>query len=187
MRRRSFLRLKVLRLSAAVVALTVSGSAHADVSSWLFAGTGPSWVKSRGETEQQLSLKLDTGMGTPPSDTIIVGGLFRVETHFGRGTDVGLALRTATHGFVNGQWGGALDLGGYQRWWGAESTGGVVSLVGGAPWGITLVLSAGRGSNEAEHYAATLGVDLARLTVYRRSGEQWWKNPFPAYRPDEAR
>ena len=35
-------------------------------------------------------------------------------------------------------------------------------------------------------FGATLGVDLARLTVYRRSGQNWWKNPFPAYRPERG-
>ena len=92
-------------------------------------------------------------------------------------------LRTTTHGFVNGGWGAAIDLGGYQRWWGMGSTGGMGQLVLGAPWGITLAVGGGRGSNDGEHMSVMLGIDLARLTVYRRTGTSWWTNPFPAYRP----
>ena len=88
-------------------------------------------------------------------------------------------------GFVNGDWGGGVDLGGYQRWWGTGSTGLQGALVLGAPWGITMSVGAGAGTNDARHYSATLGIDFARLTVYRRSGDSWWKNPFPAYRPGE--
>jgi hypothetical protein len=59
------------------------------------------------------------------------------------------------------------------------------SLVLGAPWGITLSLGGGFGNDESRTYTASLGVDLARLTVYRRTGMNWWNNPFPAYRPEE--
>ena len=98
--------------------------AQADVSSWLFIGGGPSWTSGGVDpTERNLMFQLDAGMGTPPRDTIIFGGLGRMQTHFGQGTDLGLFLRVATHGFVNGDWGAAIDLGGYQRWWGIGSTG----------------------------------------------------------------
>ena len=136
--------------------------------------------------DQRWVLQLETGMGTPPSRDIIVGGLLRTQTNFGDGTDLSLSLRLATHGFVNGDWGAALDLGGYQRWWGPESTGFIGGLSLGAPWGITLSATALRGTESALGFAAVLGIDLARLTVYRRSGSNWWKNPFPAYRPEDA-
>ena len=55
----------------------------------------------------------------------------------------------------------------------------------GAPWGITLSLGGGLGTNDARQYGATLGVDFARLTVYRLSGENWFPNPRAAYRPKE--
>ena len=102
-----------------------------------------------------------------------------MHTHFTQGTDLGLLLRTASHGFVNGGWGGAVDLGGYQRWWGGTSSGLMGSLVLGAPWGITLSVGAGVGNDEARTYTASLGVDLARLTVYRRSGMNWWDQSVP--------
>jgi len=159
---------------------------RADVSSWLFVGMGPSWVEQHSaDTEQQLSLQLESGLGTPPRDSVIFGGLFRTHTHFGQGTDLGLFIRTATHGFVNGDFGGALDLGGYQRFWGIGSSGLGGSLVLGAPWGITLSAGGGFGTNDSKSFSAVLGVDFARLTIYRRSGQTWLKNPFPAYRPED--
>ena len=99
-----------------------------------------------------------------------------------RGTDLGLSLRTATKGFVLGDWGAALDLGGYDRLWEGGSLGGQGSLVLGAPWGITLSLSGGMGTNDERHASAVIGIDFARLTVYRRSGENWFMNPYPANR-----
>jgi hypothetical protein len=169
-----------------VCALAVASPARADVSSWLYLGGGPSWLTTaeRGTTTES-SLQMETGLGTPPADAFAAGGLFRVHTHFSRGTDLALLARVATHGFVNGGWGVGLDLGGYERFWEQGSTGLLGSLVLGAPWGITLSATAGFGTNEQRIYAGTLGIDLARLTVYRRTGQSWFKNPFPAYRPEE--
>jgi hypothetical protein len=166
--------------------LAAAAEARADISSWMFVGSGPSVIdESDSSAESQAALQLETGLGTPPAHDVIGGGMLRVHTHFTQGTDLGLLLRTATHGFVNGGWGGAVDLGGYQRWWGEGSQGLMGSLVLGAPWGITLSVGAGVGNDEARMYTASLGVDLARLTVYRRSGLDWWNNPFPAHRPEE--
>ncbi|MBK7586494.1 MAG: hypothetical protein IPI67_40690 [Myxococcales bacterium] len=161
-------------------------AAKADVSSWLYVAPGASWTKQGTQsTQSQPTLQLDTGLGTPPAHTVIFGGILHWQTHFGHGTDLGLLLRTATHGFVNGGWGAAIDLGGYERWWELGSAGGMGQLVLGAPWGITLAAGGGKGTNQGQHMSVTLGIDLARLTVYRRTGESWWKNPFPAYRPEE--
>lgn len=174
--------------AALFAALFYAPRAHADASSWLFLGGGGSSLEMAGEgPEVQPLFQLETGVGSSPADPLIIGGLGRMQTHFGQGTDLGLALRLATHGFVNGQWGGALDLGGYQRWWGSESTGFAGALVLGAPWGITMSLGAHYGSNDAQGFSGVLGIDLLRLTVYRRSGESWWKNSFPAYRPEDER
>ena len=171
-----------------LAALTASSSARADVSSWLFVGAGPTWLSDqRPDTVTRFTLDLSIGMGTPPSDALIFGGMLDSSTHFSEGTDLALSLRSATHGFANGEWGLAVDLGAYQRWWGAGSTGFRGALVLGAPWGLTLSGVAALGSNDARTYSAVLGVDLARLTVYRRSGSSWWKNPFPAYRPEDER
>ncbi|MEZ4224158.1 MAG: hypothetical protein R3B13_24630 [Polyangiaceae bacterium] len=168
--------------------LLLPRAARADVSSWLYLGGGAGTVEVPKEDRSWVpTLQLDTGIGTPPSGFLMVGGGFRMQTFFGQGSDVGLLARTATRGYVNGDFGAALDLGGYQRWWGPGSTGLMATLNLGAPWGLTLSATGGRGTNEGQHLAFTLGIDLARLTVYRRTGDRWWKNPFPAYRPEEER
>jgi hypothetical protein len=79
---------------------------------------------------------------------------------------------------VQGQWGFALDLGGYERFWGAGSEGALGSLSLGAPWGLVLSTSAGLGTSDTRFASVTLGVDFARLTVYRLSGTSWFPNPF---------
>jgi len=166
-------------LAAAFVVTTGSPSARADVSSWFFLGAGPTWLRHSGHAEQDWTVRADTGLGSSPSHPIIIGGLGRLDAHVGHGADLGLLARIATRGFVLGGWGAALDLGGYQRWWTPRSTGGQASLVLGAPWGLTLGVNGGMGTGDASHWGASLGIDFARLTVYRTSGESWWMNPFP--------
>jgi hypothetical protein len=171
-----------LSFGAACALLLLAAPARADVSSWLFTGVGPSWDKSREQV--QLTFQLDAGMGTDPSNAFVIGGLGRLQTHFGLGSDTALLLRGATRGYVNGDWGFALDLGPYVRL--TENQQGFTgSLAIGAPWGITLSAfgTSDLGSNFLT--GAVLGIDLARLTVYRRSGSSWWRNTFPAYRPEE--
>jgi hypothetical protein len=112
---------------------------------------------------------------------VVVGGVARLQPHFGYATDLGLSLRTATRGFTQGDWGAALDLGGYLR--AAKlSAGGLGSLVLGGPWGLTLVGTVSYGTKDSRSVSALLGIDFARLTIYRRTGENWFKNPFPAVR-----
>lgn len=163
-----------------------SGTASADVSSWIYLGSGATSIEQRGLPQRLApSIAVETGMGTPPDKSIVVGGMFKLLGLVGDGADLGLSLRLATRGFVTGNFGLALDAGPYQRFWGDGSTGGQAALVLGAPWGITLSLGGGLGSNDARQLGATLGLDFARLTVYRLSGESWFPNPHPAYRPKE--
>ena len=174
-------------LTGACLVASVAREARADVSSWLFVGSGPTVLsQENADAATRWSLQVDTGIGTPPEDFLIFGGLGRLHAHFGEGADLALLLRTAMPGFVNGSWGGAIDLGGYQRFWGIESTGGAGSLVLGAPWGVTLSLGAMVGTNEARTFSASLGIDFARLTVYRLSGQSLWVNPFPPGRSDAS-
>jgi hypothetical protein len=167
-------------------ALVSAGHARADVSSWAYVGSGASSLK-----QQDLDLKVDptlaieTGIGTPATHPFVLGGMFKLKGLIGDGADLGLALRLATRGFVTGQFGLALDAGPYQRFWGAGSSGGQAALVVGAPWGITLSVGGGMGTHDAREIGATLGLDFARLTVYRLSGENWFPNPHPAFRPKE--
>jgi hypothetical protein len=124
-----------------------------------------------------MALDVEAGLGTPPAG-LVVGGLMRMQPYFKEGTDLSLLMRLATRGFVQGNFGLALDAGGYERFWGQHSQGGVGSLVLGAPWGITLNASAGLGTNDERFATFSLGLDFARLTVYRTSGTSWFKNPY---------
>ena len=170
----------------ALTALAATSHARADVSSWAYVGGGMSSLKQQGlELKVDPTLAIETGVGTAPRHPLVVGGMFKLQALFGNGADLGVSLRLATRSFVTGNFGLALDAGPYQRFWGEGSTGGQASLVLGAPWGITLSLGGGMGSNDARQFGATLGVDFARLTVYRLAGENWFPNPHPAYRPKE--
>lgn len=148
--------------------------ARADVSSWMYTGLGPGFLR---DDRQRLSLQIDAGLGTPPA-TLVFGGVFRAQPYFRSGTDLALLARVATRGYVQGGFGLALDAGGYERFWGEHSQGGLFALNLGAPWGITLSGSGGFGSNDERFASVTLGIDFARLTVYRTSGTNWFSNPF---------
>lgn len=169
---------RVLALSAALALMCWGLPARADVSSWVFAGLGPSLQRdSEGAEHHQVTLQLESGLGAPPDWPVALGGLFRIQTHFSQGTDLALLTRLASRSFTAGEWGPALDLGGFHRFWAGDSNGGVGSLVLGAPWGITVSLSGFYGTHGARGATLALGLDFARLTVYRRSGLDWFPNP----------
>lgn len=183
---------QTLRFSCALLAiggglalLLQSRVAHADVSSWAFVGGGGSHLSQSALSARTVSsMRLQMGIGSDPSHPFIVGGLFSLEPHFGYGSDLALSVRTASRGYVNGQFGLALDLGGYERFWGEQgSAGGTGTLWLGAPWGLCLGVGASVGTHDAREFSAIFGLDFARLTVYRNSGTSWFMNPFPAYRP----
>jgi hypothetical protein len=160
--------------------------ARGDVSSWLFVGSGPSWLNlEQGPYKLRSTMQIDLGVGTPPSGAIVVGGLTRMTTFFGKGTDMALAVRVATQRFVLGDWGAAFDAGGFGRWWGDDRSGYLTTLQLGAPYGLTLSLNGSFGSDGERTYGALFGVDFLRLTVYRLGGESWWVNPRPAWRPGQ--
>jgi hypothetical protein len=174
-----------LAVAVGLVVWLTASSARADVSSWLFTGAGPSWVrKEEGDTRTQATWLLETGMGTDPGNPIVVGALGRLQLHLGTTTDLALSWRTATRDYVNGDWGLALDLGAYQRL-SEDSRGLLGSLVLGGPWGITVTGSGGWGPSDSYLVSAVFGIDFARLTVYRTTGASWWKNPFPAHREED--
>lgn len=131
------------------------------------------------------SMRIHFGLGTDPSHPLVLGGLFSWEPHFGYGSDIAQAVRLATRGYVNGGLGLALDLGPYERFWGEGSVGGAGTLWLGAPWGVSLGLGGSVGSHDARSFSAILGIDFARLTVYRNTGTNQFLNPFPAYRPKD--
>jgi hypothetical protein len=167
-------------------ALVYAAPAHADVSSWAYVGSGVSALEQKSlEHRIDPTLAIEAGIGLPPTSKLVVGGMFKLAALFGDGADLGLAVRVANRSFVTGGFGLALDAGPYRRFWGEGSTGGQAALVLGAPWGITLSLGGGLGTNDARLFGVTLGLDFARLTVHRLSGENWFPNPHPAYRPKE--
>jgi hypothetical protein len=171
---------------AVITALAYAAPARADVSSWAYVGAGATSLQQQGlDRRTATTLAIETGLGTPAKSPLVFGGLFKLSALFGDGADLGLALRLANRSFVTGGFGLALDAGPYQRFWGDGSTGGQAALVLGAPWGITLSVGGGIGTNDARLFGATLGLDFARLTVYRLAGENWFPNPHPAYRPKE--
>jgi hypothetical protein len=171
---------------AVIAGLGHAAPARADVSSWAYVGAGASSLQQQGlDRRTATTLAIETGLGTPAKGPLVLGGLFKLSALFGEGADLGLAMRLANRSFVTGGFGLALDAGPYQRFWGDGSTGGQAALVLGAPWGITLSVGGGIGTNDARLFGATLGLDFARLTVYRLAGENWFPNPHPAYRPKE--
>jgi hypothetical protein len=175
-----------LFLCSASSVLFPTRGARADVSSWAFVGGGAARLQQEGlSAAVKPTMRLQIGLGTPPSNPVVFGGLFSLEPNFGYGSDLALLFRSATRSYVNGNFGLALDLGPYERFWGEKSVGGAGTLWLGAPWGIALGVNGSFGSHDARGMSAILGLDFARLTVYRNSGTNWLPNPFPAYRPKD--
>ncbi len=173
-------------LGFALTLLCAARPARADVSSWVFVGGGVSRLEQNALSARAVpSMRVHFGLGTDPSHPIVLGGLFSFEPHFGYGSDLSLSVRAATRGYVNGGLGLALDLGPYERFWGERSVGGAGTLWLGPPWGVCLGLGASVGSHDAQSFSAILGIDFARLTIYRNIGTGIFLNPFPAYRPKD--
>jgi len=181
--------LLTLSLLTTCLGLTLSArTAHADVSSWAFVGGGASQLHQQDLSTRPVgAMRVQFGLGTDPSHPLVLGGLFSLEPNFGYGSDLALLVRGATRGYVNGGFGLALDAGPYERFWGQRSVGGASMLWLGAPWGVSLGLGGSLGSHDASGFSAILGIDFARLTVYRNAGTSWFPNPFPAYRTTPER
>ncbi len=153
-------------------------------------GSGVSLQRdARADSAQSAApLSFSVGVGSSPRSSFVVGGLLRSVTHFGLGTDLGLAVRLATGGFARGDWGIALDGGMVARWWNDGAFGrypfqGVATL--GGPWGLQVALGAQLGSIDTAPSAmggfALLELDFLRLTVMRQgSTDAIWFNPAPA-------
>jgi hypothetical protein len=170
----------VCALGAAAIHVFLTPSARADVTSWLYVGGGiASSQFANGPTGRPGTLAVELGMGSPPGKDVVVGGLFKSFTYFDEGTDLAVALRGASGGFVRGGFGFAVDAGAYERFWGAESVGFAGAIVLGAPFGIQVAATTEQGSHGAHVYGATIGVDFLRLTVYRTAAQSYWPNPFP--------
>ncbi len=169
----------LLSLGLVALGVTWSGRARADVSSWVSTAAGPALAVEGDEVELYPSLELAAGLGTPAKRALIVGGGFRLGALFGFGTDLGAALRVASRGYARGGWGVAVDLGGYHRF-AHVSDGGVGTLTLGAPWGLLLAGSGSLGTEGTTTVGLLLGLDFARLTAHRTTGQRWWPNPLAA-------
>jgi hypothetical protein len=170
----------VLKVSlvAGIVAMSAR-EARADVSSWFYVGAGATSLAQTAQvTVLPFTLQSELGMGSPPDKAVILGGLVKSFTYFGQGTDLALAVRGASGGFVRGGLGFAIDAGYYERWWGDGSAGFLGALVLGGPFGLQLTGMTEQGSNNVRSYGATLGIDFLRLTVYRTTSQNYWPNPI---------
>lgn len=173
-----------LVLGVSLLVHAAARSARADVSSWAFVGGGVTQLHQEALSSRSAgAMRIQFGVGSSPANPLVLGGLFSLEPNFGYGSDLALLVRGATRGYVNGNFGLALDVGPYERFWGQHSEGGAATLWLGGPWGVGLGLGGSVGSHDERGFSAILGVDFARLTVYRNSGTNWFPNPFPAYSP----
>jgi hypothetical protein len=166
-----------LSLGLALAVLFEGAVARADATSWLYLGGGAGLFDQQ-DRESRAVLQLDTGLGSSARHPIVVGGIFRAQGYFGAGLDAGMAARVVSRGFAVGGYGGGIDVGFYRRFWGQESFGLTGSLVLGAPWGVTFVGGTSVGPEDPRVYFVSLGIDLARLTVHRKTGLQWFENPM---------
>jgi len=173
----------VVGLASALGVTLFAQSAHADASAWVSVNGGTAvYSMDGGDVVARGMMAFDAGVGTSPTAPFLVGGIFRVAPIIEDGVDVYFLARGATGGFQTGDFGVAVDLGGYLRSFGPESSptpsGGFAgSVVIGAPLGLQLTLSGQVGTVATYGGSATLGIDLLRLTVYRQSLTEWWPNP----------
>ena len=66
---------------------------------------------------------IDVGAGTDPRASFIFGGLFRIQPIIEHGMDLSLLARFCNRGFQAGDWGFAVDAGGFARTWGVMTAG----------------------------------------------------------------
>ena len=194
-----------LAAASCLAILAAAAPARADASAWVFLGAGPiAWKQGVEKTTATTgavvepgndgswllngSMIIEAGVGTRPDAAVIFGGLFRLQPVFKHGTDLALLARGATRGFQAGNWGFAVDAGGYLRTWGPQIGAGFAGGISlGLPLGFTISLQTEVGTNNALSVGAVAGLDLLRLTVYREALKTWWQNPAPSWpRESEA-
>ena len=159
-------------VAAAGVLIGRSEPARAQATSWLYVGV------DTGESKVRAALQVDTGLGTSARHALVLGGMFRGQGYFGSGLDLGGAARLVTRGFARGDFGAGIDAGAFWRFWGDQGVGFAGNLTLGAPWGLTLLGGASLGPDDQRIYYVSLGIDLARLTVHRHTGLEWFENPM---------
>jgi len=178
----------LLAVASSLAALATASPARADASAWVFLGGGAmGWRQSESLSVNPAgTMVVDVGAGTSPDASVILGGLFRFQPILPGGVDLALLARFCTHGFQAGDWGVAIDAGGFARPWGNESVGFTGSVSIGMPLGFTLMLQTEAGIDHAVSFGAVAGIDLLRLTLYRQTLLKWWQNPSPAWKNGPA-
>ena len=176
-------------LAFAVAVGLGSSAAHADVTTWLAFGAGLAvdHATAGSITNANPALSMTMGVGSDPTHSWVVGGVFRSMTRFNEGTDISLSLRVTTGSFSRGDWGFGFDLGPAARTWGSNLYGtyplqGAVLL--GAPWGLQATIGSDivnlEGSPTSIGAFAVIEFDLLRFTLMRQgSTERYWRNPLP--------
>lgn len=157
----------------------VALTAHADVTGWTAVRSGYGVDNLTGTESAGATLQMDAGAGTSPHAPLLVGALFRVTSQIGTGTRLAFPVRVATRGFQMEPWGAALDVGPGFRTWDTVTVSGEAALVGSGPLGLELALRGTLDGDERIGGAVLLGVDLAKLTVYRTSLGSQYPNPMP--------
>jgi hypothetical protein len=175
-------------------------AARAEPTTWLAFGGGYGSAHNgylldsdKGGVYSQL-----IGVGTTPTNPVILGGVFRTTTYFTLGTDISLSARLASHGFAVGDWGVAFDLGVAGRFWKQQDYGhfplqGVLTL--GAPFGLEVAVGSDiwditGDTPKARSGFVVLELDLLRLTTMRSGAStKYWPSPSavdaPKPPPDE--
>ena len=142
--------------------------------------------KFSGESLREPTLRLATGIGSDPKKPFIVGGLLRLDTLFGKGSDLTAALRLGDYGFVNGNWGIAVDLGVDWPVSGPRRTitgGNTATLIAGAPWGLQLELGGLLGTHDTQGFRRYLGSISPALPCTDRAGHRGGRTHFPPFAP----
>ena len=170
-------------LLAGLAALAVSAPARAETSAWATVSGGAlAWKQAGSAYAPAATMAIDFGVGTSPDARFIIGGFARLQPVFGSGADLDFLARGASHGFQAGDWGFAIDAGTYLRFWGGQSFGFTGGASLGLPLGFTVSLQTNAGTNGALAFGGSAGLDFLRLTIYRQTLLQRWKNPSPAYK-----
>jgi hypothetical protein len=168
-----------------LLALASPRQARAEASSWLSVSGGAASTQTDSHSSAwRFALPFNLGVGTTPSQALILGLGFRMTPLFQEGVDFGAYIRGANQGYVVGGFGLALDVGTYVHKFGDGSAGLYAAANLGIPWGGVVTVLFERGGSNFQSVGATVGIDFLRLTVYRLAGRQEWPNVRPAWSPD---
>ena len=181
-----------MRLAPLAFAVAIGLGAHsarADVTTWLAFGAGIAVDHGTGTkaTNVNPAFSATMGVGSDPTNSWVVGGVFRSLSRFNEGTDISLSLRVTSGGFSRGDWGVGFDLGPALRLW-ANNEYGTYPLQGavliGFPWGLQATIASD--IVNLEGHPASIGAfaviefDLLRFTLMRQgSTDRYWKNVLP--------